>query len=662
MVMAKNKSIQKYKIYVGALVLALGFIGAVAPSNVAQAADCPSGRSGACNSDESRAINACNASSNKYVQGAIWFNNSSAAGNTDGYYALGVNIGATATSVQVNIRGSVYTCGQGAGDYDPNFAADIRSDTAGGAYPASSRLSIPAGSVLYRGNSQGVNNRFTSQGSAVNATLNVQGLATNNSNGADTQTITVGVYRCFSATGGRPFGGCSTSPVPVTITRAQAPVYNLNPSITINPTNSVELGQAVTATPQVTKAGTAAANNIAWQVTRFVVAPNGTVKPAAQGTADPRVYYGNGATTEGSGTQSFGNGTTTLADSTKIVDGALPVGTRICYALSIKPYNTNASQQNSWSHSTPDCVVVAKKPKVQVLGSDLIVGRASVYNPARISKVTTSVTGVTGLNYGSWSEYGVIPSGVVTGMASGAMFAGGTAANGACNISVLTFTNNTGTGCQAASVGKYTYNSAAPDVASRFKLTTGAAISGTSADLRNVASSRVYTVNSGTLNVNSTQPIAAGKWIVINDPAADITITSNIDYAATPLFGIGQIPQVVIIARNIRIADNVTNIDAWLIAAGTGNNGFINTCSSIPAGTPTTLDSTKCATKLTVNGPVQANKLYMYRTAGSGSGAAVGDPAEVFNLRADAYLWATSYSSGGGRLPTVSSKELPPRF
>jgi len=52
----------------------------------------------------------------------------------------------------------------------------------------------------------------------------------------------------------------------------------------------------------------------------------------------------------------------------------------------------------------------------------------------------------------------------------------------------------------------------------------------------------------------------------------------------------------------------------------------------------------------------------MYRTAGSGVGVAIGDPAEVFNLRGDAYLWATAYSSNSDRLSTVSTKELPPRF
>ena len=62
------------------------------------------------------------------------------------------------------------------------------------------------------------------------------------------------------------------------------------------------------------------------------------------------------------------------------------------------------------------------------------------------------------------------------------------------------------------------------------------------------------------------------------------------------------------------------------------------------------------------NGPVIANHLIMRRTAGSDPGAASGAPAEAFNLRPDAYIWATNYNQNSGRLSTVATQELPPRF
>ena len=92
----------------------------------------------------------------------------------------------------------------------------------------------------------------------------------------------------------------------------------------------------------------------------------------------------------------------------------------------------------------------------------------------------------------------------------------------------------------------------------------------------------------------------------------------------------------------------------------TGTSGSITTCNQV--ANATALRSTNCTNPLTINGPVAARTLNLWRTAGSGSGAASGDPAEVINLRPDAFLWATSYSADAGRVPTVSTKELPPRF
>jgi hypothetical protein len=155
--------------------------------------------------------------------------------------------------------------------------------------------------------------------------------------------------------------------------------------------------------------------------------------------------------------------------------------------------------------------------------------------------------------------------------------------------------------------------------------------------------------------------ISAGRWIVINAKDTDITITNNINYTTASLSSIADIPQVVIIARNIIIADNVTNVDAWLVAVGSGADGRINTCGAGSVNETTAVNATVCNNKLTVNGPIVANHLLMRRTSGADSGNP-GQPAEVFNLRADSYIWASSYSPGTGRLPTVVTTELPPRF
>ena len=338
-------------------------------------------------------------------------------------------------------------------------------------------------------------------------------------------------------------------------------------------------------------------------------------------------------------------------------------GKRLCRATSAAP----AGRDNSgWTESSAACVVIAKRPKVHVLGGDLIVGRGTVNNAARTSNIITSVSRAdTGRYYGSWGEYALIPTGTVTGMASGSGYVNGTTSTAMCGLSYLTFTNAGSSSCGTGTAfGRYTNSAIAPNIASRFP--TDTSTPNTPAGVVNLSTLKgLYKTTSGSIQVTGGSPIGNardGQWVVINAPGATVTITGNINYTSLGLSSVSQIPQVVIIANNIIIADGVTNIDAWLIATGTGTNGRINTCGAGGVTETTTVTAGNCFNKLTINGPISANHLIMRRTAGAGAGAAADDPSEVFNLRADAYIWATNYTPGTGRLPTVTTNELPPRF
>ena len=118
-----------------------------------------------------------------------------------------------------------------------------------------------------------------------------------------------------------------------------------------------------------------------------------------------------------------------------------------------------------------------------------------------------------------------------------------------------------------------------------------------------------------------------------------------------------EIPQLVIIARSIVINSAVTNVDSWLVAKKVGTvGGYIQTCQVVA-----TSSSGNCSARLTVNGPVVSDTLIMRRTAGADRNTGA-DPAEVFNLRPDAYMWGVSQSGATGRIPTTAITELPPRF
>ncbi len=616
--------------------------------------------------------NATNYCAGGGAKGMVWLSN-----DGSDYYSEKVFVGESDTWASVQVRGGFNTCSQPPTDPADTqvWAVSVAPDSG-----SSGLLSI-SGSEFYRGNvGRGVTEEWSSGQEAnpagfLNASLNISGIAPCSAavNGVSTGSITVGVYRSLQyrqyrwSDGGRydTGGAPDTEDVTIPVTRTCPLDFILNPSVLLSDNGPVEPGDPIRVDPTVNNTGTTASSDAQWQVTKFRLAPGVAIPGGAPSSTIPVSFYGNGAVVVSQGTQTFPRFSTPLTSANEVIPDGLAPGTRICYALSVQPLTQDDAR---WNHSDPRCVTVAKSPKVQVLGGDLNVGRGtSAVNvaPAGGSRVATSTSRsvATGLRYGSWSEYAIIASGNVTNMASGALYVGGSNATNLCTLSLLTITNNTGTGCQETQLGNFTFNTTAPSVATRFPVTAN--IGGGTADLYGLASGQTYSVSAPQLNVNSSQPFAddgagKGRWVVINDPGVDITITSNLNYSNNPLSQIDDIPQIVIIARNITIAPNVTNVDAWLIAVGNGASGYINTCGSVTQGSPTsaTLNSTTCNTKLTVNGPILTNKLYMYRTAGANPG----DPAEVFNLRADAYIWASAYSPGNGRVPTVSTKELPPRF
>lgn len=457
--------------------------------------------------------------------------------------------------------------------------------------------------------------------------------------------------------------------------------YNLIPRTTTSGGNSasVETGSTFPAISyDVDKTGGApTSKSTNWQLARCVYTPgyapaSNYTDAAANNTLNAvATYTARGGTCRdaGSGTTTFSLGSSNLGTISNDAAGTLAVGARVCYILSVSPPADTAAA-NVWRHSTPTCIVIKKSPKVQVLGGDLRIGglaNTSTSTRTVVSRTTTTYT------YGSWVEYGIFAVGGVTGTASGSALANGQASSVSCSTvattsrASLTFTNSAGATpwCNASTVvGQYTASRTLPDIAALFS-TTSAPLIGTN-DLADQSKRGVFTTNGTTTPTLSLAggTITPGRWVVINAPDTTITITSNINYDdTTRLSSIADIPQVVIIAKNIIVADGVTNIDAWLVAKGadTATDGKIITCQT--AGELVRITGLQCVQPLNVNGPVIANKLFLGRTAGSGGPASqAGEPAEIFDLRPDAYLWAYYHATTNGRVQTVFTTELPPRL
>jgi len=294
--------------------------------------------------------------------------------------------------------------------------------------------------------------------------------------------------------------------------------------------------------------------------------------------------------------------------------------------------------------SCPDVL----QPKVTINGGDLI-SRANI---------DTSTSSVGGRTYGSWGEYGVIAKGSINGMASGGAYSGGATSSG-CALYLLTFGSSKGSSCPDSARGKYTSIHASPAarLTALLKGQPRQKTIGSTATIDALDATTVY-VAKGDVTITAATPLPKSKWVVIIADTHNVRIESDITYQDGPFNSVGDIPQLVIIARNITIKDTVGRVDSWLVA-----NDSVITCDASGVNEPKELTKNVCNRKLTVNGPVMTKSLKLYRTFASRTAPGVGQPAEAFNLRADAYLWAASLIPVTSRgVTTVHTIDLPPRF
>lgn len=435
--------------------------------------------------------------------------------------------------------------------------------------------------------------------------------------------------------------------------------YSLTPQVDLGGQTTIESGGSARVTNTVTNAGPTKTPKVDWRLTRLIYVPGTTLSgadmAARTNNTDPCGSFRAAGRT---GCDVVWESAAMIfpkpapSDTTRIFNyiaaADLPTGTQVCFTVGVSKPTEDPTPV--WRHSMMRCLMVSKKPKFQVHGGDV---RSGGTVETGLSTVTAGGATKT---YGSWVEYGALSVGPNNGFASGSgLNKGGPAAPSAWNK--LTFANIDDNG--NASYGNYA-------MAPRFASLVGQF---TSSNSSGVATANLSGLTSGTYTAGNLVITGGnigqdgngkGKSIIIRASGL-VTITGDINYVG-PSGGdftqIDQIPQVVIIAGNINIRGSVNHLDAWLMTTGT--TGAVNTCSDVAATSP--LNSNICGAVLTVNGPVVTSHLYLRRTAGADDGNRSGDPAEVFNLRADALLWQHTLSSEAGKAQTVYTSELPPRF
>ncbi|MFZ2125161.1 MAG: hypothetical protein WA087_01560, partial [Candidatus Saccharimonadales bacterium] len=224
--------------------------------------------------------------------------------------------------------------------------------------------------------------------------------------------------------------------------------YTLDPFITPSVSGTIEANTSFTVTPSVRNNGPTRSRNTQWQISQIIVEP-GYAIPHESATGNspqaPCVAYfiAAGAScsiiTNGTGTSVFSVGLSTLA-AKSVTAGDYEVGTKLCFAFSVQPrassVPSNPGSDDQWANSAPVCMIIGKKPKVQIWGGDVMSG--GIIQTSTSSK---NISGTTRM-FGSWDEYAALAVGSISGMGSGAAFADPGMANSTiCNYSTLSFTN-----------------------------------------------------------------------------------------------------------------------------------------------------------------------------------------------------------------------------
>lgn len=427
--------------------------------------------------------------------------------------------------------------------------------------------------------------------------------------------------------------------------------YTLTPSVTDLP--PIIDGDTANATGAIANNGADSPSSTHWVMKLLAVSasniPTSWSQTESQSSdSEPCAYFGGpgvSCTQLSESTESIKSSGLRRLQSASDVD-RFPVGTRLCMTMSVQ---ARARDDGRWQHAI-QCATVGKKPKVQIIGSDVKVRQAIDGSGGSIG---TSTTYSGGKHYGSWGEYGVMATGQISGIASGAGFAGGTSTSlNSCSLYLLTFANASApNACKpSGSQGGFAMRSQGGQLLAYF--TGGQPITAPVFDVSTATG--IYTVDHN-VKLIASRPISKAQWVVIKASNVAITIATDITYTSGSLPSAADIPQVLLFARTIAVEPSVGRVDSWLIADDT-----ILTCNAVQKQAD--LTAKLCDTPLHINGPIVTKHLLLNRTAGAGVRSQSGNPAEVINLRADAYLWLQQHFQGNTRIRTVNEKELPPRF
>ena len=464
--------------------------------------------------------------------------------------------------------------------------------------------------------------------------------------------------------------------------------YELDPNVTMSSQTADIGGTPPNLTYNITNNGPSISEPVTFTVKQFVGQPGETVSYATRngvagncgipsvsgcavdiytsGTAKP---YNLGVTqiiSSGSG------GITNPATNTYPIppltpaDMDRPAGSKICRVLVVS--RGSEAGQNRWGE--PVCVTIGKKPHMSIINGDGWAGgrfkalNASCTLPAQPNggfRGSFSTFGSS--SYGSFGEYQLFATGLVSSFASGGKVTTGVSPAPVTLSSSLTYKG-------PLTLGQF-YTSTTGGVSSLTSHCLGDAmgyyggITPSSTLGTNVAPSSLASgvhKRTGDLTIDAGGAIPAGRHVVII-ATGKVTINGNITLAPGPYASLGDIPSFTLISgtnvaapnKNIEVSSAVTQLDGIYQTYGQ----FITCYQSVSGGIG--LDSPNCKEQLVVNGTVTADKFVLRRIKGADRNDRA-TSGEVFNYRSDIFLSAFGDAQTSTQLRTASEQELPPRY
>lgn len=433
--------------------------------------------------------------------------------------------------------------------------------------------------------------------------------------------------------------------------------YSMTPLVNVG-ASVVTHGQSANFTYSIKSSGTDSYPT-SWTA-RNITIPPGVSIPAAFAATHDHVgcsFYTAYAGVTCSGGLS-GSGVTVLSGETKTVTtepvsvDAYPIGTNVCRVFSIWSYDESQDVAQI-RDSAISCSLIAAAPYVSVIGGDVWSGGSTDAPYTSVSGQGLVTGGATqGAGFGSFSEYGVFATGLVSYFGSAGRPGPSSSATGGVDGTKLTFASASGGGL---SLGKFTNSHAITNLVTRYASAahTASVLSGST-----VAGSGVYRA-SGDVTLSG---ISGSPKAVIYAPGFTVTITGNLVYDTAGALTFQDLPSLTIIAKNILVDANVTQIDGNFYAVNT----FVS-CAQGPtsAGASAAITASgECNKQLVINGALTvvgqtATSLVLNRSYG---GTKTGEAAELLRMRPEVYLTPHENSVSSFLLTTVQESELPPRY